>query len=135
MGVGVDGDVMTLAWALPNTSGKDLLPQMRRRGVNLPVVFLTGRASTTYESLAFDRGAIDFIDKVRGTDVLVRRLRRIVQATKSAPAPAAGDRLARGKLVLSPSASRAYWKGADGRQAGRACGSPGRGGWGGSADP
>jgi len=110
---GVDADVIILDWALPNTSGIDLLPQMRRRGVNLPVVFLTGRASTTYESLAFDRGAIDFIDKVRGTDVLVRRLRRIVQATKSAPAPAAGDRLVCGKLVLRPSVSRAYWNGAD----------------------
>jgi len=110
---GVDADVIILDWALPNTSGIDLLPQMRRRGVNLPVVFLTGRASTTYENLAFDRGAIDFIDKVRGTDVLVRRLRRIVQATKSAPAPAAGDRLVCGKLVLRPSVSRAYWNGAD----------------------
>jgi two-component system response regulator ChvI len=108
-----DADVIILDWALPNTSGIDLLPQMRRRGVNLPVVFLTGRASATYEILAFDRGAIDFIDKMRGTDVLVRRLRRIVQAAKPAPAPAAEERLVCGKLVLKPSVSRAYWNGAD----------------------
>jgi DNA-binding response OmpR family regulator len=37
---GVDADVVILDWALPNTSGIDLLPRMRRRGVNLPVVFL-----------------------------------------------------------------------------------------------
>src|SRR5260370_10611879 len=102
MGVGVDGDVMTLAWALPNTSGIDLLPQMRRRGVNLPVVFLTGRASTTYVSLAFDQGAIDFIDKVRGTDVLVPRLRRIGPAHKYSPAPVGAERVVSVHLVLRP---------------------------------
>ena len=37
----VDADVILLDWALPNTSGIDLLPQMRRRGIRLPVVFLT----------------------------------------------------------------------------------------------
>src|SRR5260370_26293918 len=66
----IDADVVLLDWALPQTSGIDLLPQMRRRGIRLPVVFLTGRALTKYESLAFDRGAIDFIDKARGVDVL-----------------------------------------------------------------
>jgi two-component system response regulator ChvI len=110
---GVDADVIILDWALPNTSGIDLLPRMRRRGVNLPVVFLTGHASTTYESLAFDRGAIDFIDKVRGTDILVRRLRRIVEAAKFAPAPAAEERLDCGKLILRLSVSRADWNGTD----------------------
>jgi len=110
---GVDADVIVLDWALPNTSGIDLLPQMRRRGVRLPVMFLTGHASTTYESLAFDRGAIDFIDKVRGTDILVRRLRRIVQAAKTASNPAADKRLDCGKLILRPSVSRAYWNGTD----------------------
>ena len=109
----IDADVIVLDWRLPDTSGIELLSQLRRRGVNLPVLFLTGHTPTSRESLAFDRGAVDFIDKVRGTDVLVRRLRRIVQATKSAPAPAAGDRLVCGKLVLRPSVSRAYWNGAD----------------------
>ena len=106
-----DADVIVLDWALPTTSGIDLLPQMRRRGIRLPIVFLTGHASTTYESLAFDRGAIDFIDKVRGIDVLVRRLRRIVQAAK--PASPTDKRLVCGKLVLQTAISRAYWKGTD----------------------
>src|SRR5262245_5809529 len=109
----VDADVILLDWALPHTAGIDLLPQMRRRGIRLPVVFLTGRASTTYESLAFDRGAIDFIDKVRGIDVLVRRLRRIVQAAKPASAAADDKRMVCGKLVLRPAISRAYWNGTD----------------------
>ena len=38
-----DADVIILDWSLPETSGIDLLRQLRRHGVNLPVVFLTGR--------------------------------------------------------------------------------------------
>src|ERR1700730_6926688 len=57
----IDADVIILDWGLPKTLGIDLLPQVRRRGVNLPVVFLTGRALHAHESLAFDRGAIEFI--------------------------------------------------------------------------
>jgi two-component system response regulator ChvI len=111
--VAVDADVVLLDWGLPQTSGIDLLPQMRRRGIGLPVVFLTGRAQTKYETLAFDRGAIDFIDKARGVDVLARRLKRVVEATRSL-APASGEKaIAVGKLLLKPSISRAFWNGID----------------------
>lgn len=104
-----DADVILLDWALPRTSGIDLLPQLRRRGVNLPVVFLTGRALTERESLAFDRGAIDFIDKARGVEVVVRRLKRVVDTARSAAQPNSEKLLVRGKLVLKPSVSRATW--------------------------
>jgi two-component system response regulator ChvI len=108
-----DADVILLDWALPRTSGIDLLPQLRRRGVNLPVVFLTGRALTAYESLAFDRGAIDFIDKARGVEVVVRRLKRVVDTARSAAEPKYEKLLVCGKLVLRPGISRATWGGAD----------------------
>jgi two-component system response regulator ChvI len=104
-----DADVILLDWALPRTSGIDLLPQLRRRGVNLPVVFLTGRALTERESLAFDRGALDFIDKARGVEVVVRRLKRVVDTARSAAQPKSEKLLVCGKLVLKPSISRATW--------------------------
>jgi two-component system, OmpR family, response regulator ChvI len=105
----VDADVILLDWALPRTSGIDLLPQLRRRGVNLPVVFLTGHALTVNESLAFDCGAIDFIDKARGVEVVVRRLKRVVETARSAAPPDSEKLLVRGKLVLKQSISRATW--------------------------
>jgi two-component system, OmpR family, response regulator ChvI len=104
-----DADVILLDWALPRTSGIDLLPQLRRGGVNLPVVFLTGGALTERESLAFDRGAIDFIDKARGVEVVVRRLKRVVDTARSAAQPKSEKLLVCGKLVLKPSISRATW--------------------------
>ena len=105
-----DADVVLLDWSLPKTPGIDLLPQMRRRGIHLPVVFLTGRSLTKYESLAFDRGAVDFIDKARGVDVLVKRLRRAVQSAARPAAPQPVEKsMVFGKLVLKPNVSRANW--------------------------
>ena len=108
-----EADVIILDWKLPKTSGIDLLGQLRRQGVNLPVVFLTGLASTVHETLAFERGAIDFIDKTRGVDVLVSRLKRIVGSYKPIADRQADKFIACGKLVLKPQISRAYWNGVD----------------------
>ena len=109
-----DADLILLDWKLPRTPGIDLLPRLRRRGINMPVVFLTGHTPSTYESLAFDRGATDFIDKARGVDVLVRRLRRAVEAAKPAATdPQVDTRFVYGKLVLRAAISRAYWNEVD----------------------
>ena len=109
----VDADVVLLDWVLPQISGIDLLPRIRRLGIRLPVVILTGRASTNYESLAFEKGAVDFIDKARGVDVLVKRLRRVVEAAgPTAPQPDEKS-IVLGSLVLRPNISRAYWNDAD----------------------
>jgi two-component system response regulator ChvI len=105
-----DADVIVLDWRLPNISGIDLLPQLRQRGVNLPVVFLTSHADPAYEKLAFERGALDFVDKTRGVEILARRLRLV--ADKPAATPHVEKPIVCGKLVLSPS-GRAYWNGVD----------------------
>jgi two-component system, OmpR family, response regulator ChvI len=107
-------DLILLDWKLPNLQGIDLLPRLRRRGINLPVVFLTGHTRSTHENLAFDRGATDFIDKSRGVDVLVRRLRHAVETAKAATTDLPLDtRLVCGKLVLRAVVSRAYWNEVD----------------------
>ena len=51
----VAADVIVLDWGLPSLAGIDLLPRLRREGIQLPVVFLTGRSSLNHENLAFDR--------------------------------------------------------------------------------
>ena len=109
----MDADIIILDWGLPKTSGIDLLPQLRRHGVTLPVVFLSGRTMPANESLAFDRGAIDFIDKARGVEVLVRRLRRVVKASNSTEQLQTDRSMICGNLLLRPDVSRAYWKDTD----------------------
>ena len=101
-----EADVIVLDWRLPTISGIDLLPRLRRRGVNLPVVFLTSHADPTYEKLAFERGALDFIDKTRGVEILASRLRLAVKSGKPAATPEAENPIICGKLILSPSTGR-----------------------------
>ena len=112
--IAADADVIVLDWKLPKISGIDLLPQLRRRGVNLPVVFLTGHALIDHESKAFAEGAVDFIDKTRGVEVLARRLRLVAESGKPAADPWPEERLVVcGNLILKPTIGRAYWKEVD----------------------
>jgi two-component system, OmpR family, response regulator ChvI len=109
----VEADVIVLEWKLPKTSGIDLLLQLRQRGVNLPVVFLTSHVLQANEKLAFERGAVDFIDKSRGVEILASRLRLVSVAGKPTADLQANKMVVCGKLVLSPESSRAYWNGMD----------------------
>src|SRR6266567_3689895 len=113
LAVSSEADIILLDWDLPGVSGIELLVELRQCGVNLPVVFLTGYAFTAQENLAFHTGAVDFIDKARGVEVLVRRLRRLLTAPRSTAAPPSAQPLVCGKLVLNPNVGRAYWNGLD----------------------
>jgi two-component system response regulator ChvI len=104
-------DLIILDWSLARPSGIDLLPRLRGAGVDVPVVFVTGRPLTANEDRAFALGAIDFIDKSRGMGILVRRLRLAVR--NSAPERRCSETLEQGHLTLMPGASRAFWKGKD----------------------
>src|SRR5262245_51941739 len=110
---GGPGDVIVLDWNLPSVSGIDLLPKLRRRGIHLPIVFLTGQSSRAHESLALERGALDFVDKSRGVGILAKRIRLIVDAGKQPQEMQAEEILQNGRLVLRPRVSRAYWNDID----------------------
>ena len=111
-----DADVALLDWNLPDIPGIDLALELSRRNVRFPVVFLTGQAlGTDYEMLAFERGALDFIDKARGAPVIVKRLRAIAgPGRRAAMAPAGPEpRVCLGQLTLRTGVSRALWDGQD----------------------
>jgi two-component system response regulator ChvI len=110
---GGEGDVIVLDWNLPSMPGIDLLPKLRRRGIHLPIIFLTGQSSRAHESLALERGALDFVDKSRGMGILAKRIRLIVEAGKQPAELQAEEILQCGKLVLRPRVSRAYWNDTD----------------------
>lgn len=106
-------DIIVLDWNLMSGPSVDLLPQLRRQGIQVPVVFLTGVPATAYESTALDHGALDFVDKTRGLAILAKRVRLIIETGKRPP-QALGKKEARcGKLVLRPAVSRAFWNDAD----------------------
>jgi two-component system response regulator ChvI len=109
----VEADVIVLEWELSQTSGIDLLLQLRERGVNLPVVFLTSQTQQANEKLAFECGAVDFIDKARGVEILATRLRLVSGAGQLLSAVQSYTTIVCGNLVLRPESGRAYWHGTD----------------------
>jgi two-component system response regulator ChvI len=82
---GMEAKVALLDLALPKMSGFELLGALRERGIGLPVVFLTGYSLVERELQALDLGAIDFVDKARGTEVLAQRLRVIIEESAGSP--------------------------------------------------
>jgi two-component system, OmpR family, response regulator ChvI len=108
-----DADVIVLHCDCATISGIELLAKLQRQGVKVPVVMLTGEAPPTDECLALDRGAVDVIRKSRGSDVLLRRLKSVVKASRRTDQPGSGLSMICGKLLLRPNASRACWMDAD----------------------
>ena len=76
-------------------------------------MLLTGQALPSHECLAFDKGAVDVICTSRGSDVLIRRLKSVVKASKRTDQPQVDRSIICGKLVLRTDVSRAYWNQVD----------------------
>jgi two-component system response regulator ChvI len=109
-----DADVALLDWNLPDIPGIDLALELNRRSVKLPIVFLTGQAlGVSHEMLAFERGALDFIDKSRGVPVIAKRLRMIARPRRAKPELEPERLICHGRLTLRPKVSRALWEGMD----------------------
>jgi two-component system response regulator ChvI len=107
---GIEAKVALLDLALPKMSGFELLDALRERGIGLPVVFLTGYSQVEREMQALDRGAIDFVDKARGVEVLAHRLRVVLEGHRQVPAAAIPEVENHGELALYPSTARALWR-------------------------
>jgi two-component system, OmpR family, response regulator ChvI len=110
MSNGMNAKVVLLDWALPKMSGFELLDALRERRLGLPVVFLTGYSEVERELQALDRGAIDFVDKARGIEVLVHRLRVILKGQRQNSATAMPEVECLGELALYSSTARAWWR-------------------------
>ena len=119
-------DVIVLHCDRAEISSIDLLGELPRLGLDVPIVLLTGAVSPAHECLALDKGVIDVIGKLRGSEVLARRLKAAVETFGRTDQPRQGGCMAQagqvvaqaqtmicGNLLLRPDVSRAYWKDAD----------------------
>jgi two-component system response regulator ChvI len=111
-----EADALLLDWTIPGMSGIDVLSAVRNRGLDVPVAFLTGRALVDYEHIALGRGAVDFIDKLRGADIVAQRLARMVIGNRRRPPVATPEPeapLACGPLSLWHRNPCIQWRGKD----------------------
>ena len=112
-------DIVLLDWRMPKMDGIEVLRQMRARGIDLPVIFLTVLSDQIYEEAALAGGALDFVEKSRSLPILLRRMSLILDGAKGAnddqaeaSAETAGQSVHRlGKLELRLENSRALWDG------------------------
>lgn len=61
---------------MPGPSGLDLQAALKRQGIMLPVIFLTGHADVSSSVRAMKAGAVDFLTKPVKRDILLDALRR-----------------------------------------------------------
>lgn len=110
---GNSSDVIVLDWNLPTMAGIDIVPQLHRLGIRVPVIILTALSGTGFEIAALERGALDFVNKLRGIPVLAKRASLIATAAKHPTEGPIEEVLDQGPLKLRPRVSRAYWRGID----------------------
>lgn len=72
-------DVLLLDLRMPDMSGMELHQWLKHRGIDLPVVFISGTADLATAVTAMRNGAVDFIEKPFDGVALAERIGRAVQ--------------------------------------------------------
>ena len=109
LGRGDGCDIVLLDWKMPTMSGLDVLRQLKRRNLRVPVIFLTGVPSEEVETSALADGAVDFIDKLRAVSILTLRMRLAIHSSRAAGENGNGEELVVGRLRLKPKTCTTAW--------------------------
>jgi two-component system, LuxR family, response regulator FixJ len=72
---GISGGCVVTDVRMPEMSGLELIRHLKERGVNLPVVVITGHGDVPLAVEAMRAGVIDFIEKPFEDEVLLRSIR------------------------------------------------------------
>jgi two-component system, cell cycle response regulator CtrA len=77
-----DYDAVILDLDLPDMSGFEVLRTLRRAGIDVPVMILSGSAAIDSKVKALNAGADDYMTKPFSSEELVGRLRALVRRSK-----------------------------------------------------
>jgi two-component system, LuxR family, response regulator FixJ len=67
---------------MPGISGIDVQAALKLRGIDIPIIFLTGAAQVPIAVEAMREGAIDFIEKPFKHELLVSRVRQAIDSSQ-----------------------------------------------------
>jgi two-component system copper resistance phosphate regulon response regulator CusR len=90
-------DVVILDLNLPDISGNDVLRQIRKNGIEVPVLVLTARGSIPEKTESFEEGADDYLTKPFSFTELLLRIKALARRSQSV---SRNDRIQVGELVL-----------------------------------
>lgn len=72
-------ELIVLDWEMPEKSGLNFLVEIRKRGVQTPVLILTGRDSIDDKTTGLDEGADDYLTKPFNTKEFISRVRALLR--------------------------------------------------------
>jgi DNA-binding response OmpR family regulator len=72
-------DLIILDLKLPDKSGEDICRDLRREGVDTPILMLTSKTKEVDQVVGFEIGADDYVTKPFSTSVLVARVRALLR--------------------------------------------------------
>jgi FixJ family two-component response regulator len=73
------GGCLLLDVRMPGISGLELQEKLRERGIELPIIMLTGHADVPMAVRAMKHGAIDFLQKPFNDQLLLERIRQALE--------------------------------------------------------
>ena len=76
-------DLMIMDRNLPGVEGSEFVAQMRDKGINTPVIYLTAKTKESDIEEGFERGGDDYMSKPFKMKELILRIKAILKRTKS----------------------------------------------------
>ncbi|NGO12838.1 response regulator transcription factor [Streptomyces sp. HC44] len=104
-------DLVLLDVNLPDLDGFEVCRSLRERGLNVPVLFLTGRTDVDDRVRGLDLGGDDFVTKPFELKEVVARIRALLRRTSERPAserPAQHSQLSAGHVQLDPDSHQVW---------------------------
>ena len=83
-------DIVLLDVMLPEKDGFEILREVRKAGVDSPIILLTVKSESKHKLRGFDLGADDYVTKPFDTEELAARVRAVLQRTHT-ESPEVGD--------------------------------------------
>jgi two-component system response regulator FixJ len=85
---------------MPGMSGLELQEEIVKRGIEIPVVIMTGHGDVPLAVRAMKAGAIDFIEKPFDDELMLGSVQRALKVGQQSRGKSADSRAARDKLAL-----------------------------------
>lgn len=80
---GFEYDLLILDWNLPDGEGIDYLGRLRKKGMHVPIIMLTGQRDVENKIAGLDGGADDYLTKPFNRAELVSRMRALLRRPKA----------------------------------------------------
>ena len=102
-------DLIILDVLMPGFDGREVLRQLRQKGIWTPVILLTQVGEASERAMALEEGADDYINKPFDPHELVARIRAVLRRARPGQPPlSAASRLVCDKLSLDRTSHRVW---------------------------